>query len=1400
MGNEASVLNITEEQVEQLIGETKLDKGTLMSLADIFAAPPAPVLPKHHSEGRKSSIFGGTTKSPSKKSHLGKLTLRRKGSSAPALPEAQPGGGSGEDQEMPLPQFAKLLEDANIAQGEAAMRMAVLFDTDHSGTISLKEFVTSMSVLLKGEPEQKLAFIFQTYDIDGSGTLTVSEVELLAAQMMSAYHLKGVSTAGIEADQVVMTFLRTLDSNGDGVITEDEFVTEGVKNPKLLPLLVNHNWELGEDFMRQRAEKFLQAARQGKLDRVKLLLKEVPVNVLGDSGETALFMAARKHPAVVKVLLEAGADPNLSNFLGVTPMHRAALSGQIEIIEMLAAEGALVDATNLDGYTPFHTAVMEGNLDMLKALLKLKADYGLLTRSGLSAVHIAAASDQGGVIPFLVSEFECSLDKDAAATFEKGFTPLHFACQDCNLSAITSLLTCNCNVDVQDDDGFTPLSVLARRTGTDRFPQLEECIKLLLAKHANPRLSTEQGGNCALHVAAISNNVIMCHLLGRMDRDLLQMKNKDGKTPLQVAQRDAQNVLLKDHMSVLPDHTRMLLDACRHNDLSKIRDMAQRGGDPNAEDGAGNTALYFCILNKSVEGAVILLSAGASVKGQKDRDSPLHAAILTGVVPLVTALLDRNADAKHPDPKWGMQAIHAAAFFGKPLVIRVLVGRKVSGVNDVSNENGKRPVHWAAQRGQVECMEVLLDLGADIEALTDDGLTPLHLAAAHGRVALIDVLLKAGANVDAVAPDGRTVLHFAVQEGDGTTIGMIMKASAGSILAKTVGHDTVLHRLCMGGTTDAILQFQKYGEQLMTSVNTFLQTPLHLACRFASVQFVETLLLLHPTLDLNMVDKDGFTPIYYAAMAHKEDIIVLLKSKGASFYEERVVSEDIKFEQSPGFPKLESATIEKLIDYLILTCDKIDDVSFRDTFFLAYRQLIKPSELLDALLVRFEDASADDNLKASGFVPSMRSSQQVPLSVTGISSVDKNPTKRRGSVTGKKKKVGLKSSTKTQPVELTEKQYLIIRENRLRQVTVLRLIRRWVQHSFMDFDSVHAMGANKRQNVKKLSRNSLKATFSSSKSLVRDASFMMPRAPPILRGTSPDANLTRLVQFLESLHGSPDEELNAELAALEKAIDDGGSSHPSKGVEVGGGRRKTSGKGEPSFLDWSPEVTAQQLAIISKRLWDSLSLWEFYDCAFTKKEKDELCPNINALIRHINRVGDWAKSIILSLDDAKKRGACITHLIQVLDHCVKYRDFSDAMGLSTALQSTSLERLKKSWKYVPEETVEVLTEIKKTMDPRQNYKNLRAKMEERANEPTVCFIGLSMGDIIHCDEVSKKIEHRHNWYKYELLGRMLSVVPKYQKIEYSFTEVKAFASMFNSQDFLDAEQVRARSKELEPPE
>lgn len=89
-----------------------------------------------------------------------------------------------------------------------------------------------------------------------------------------------------------------------------------------------------------------------------------------------------------------------------------------------------------------------------------------------------------------------------------------------------------------------------------------------------------------------------------------------------------------------------------------------------------------------------LLQAGAKLNQENERGTPLHAAIVTGQVssssvlfcseivhapsqvPVVTALLDKNADPQLPDKQWGMKALHAAAFFGKPELCQLLVLRK----------------------------------------------------------------------------------------------------------------------------------------------------------------------------------------------------------------------------------------------------------------------------------------------------------------------------------------------------------------------------------------------------------------------------------------------------------------------------------------------------------------------------------------------------------------------------------------------------------------------------------------------------------------------------------------------------------------------------------------------------
>jgi len=81
-------------------------------------------------------------------------------------------------------------------------------------------------------------------------------------------------------------------------------------------------------------------------------------------------------------------------------------------------------------------------------------------------------------------------------------------------------------------------------------------------------------------------------------------------------------------------------------------------------------------------------------------------------------------------------------------MVSLLVGVAGSDVNKASYVARSRAVHWAASAsdcdGSVECLSVLLDAGADVEARVASGRTPLMLAARAGHLQAVQQLLKHG--------------------------------------------------------------------------------------------------------------------------------------------------------------------------------------------------------------------------------------------------------------------------------------------------------------------------------------------------------------------------------------------------------------------------------------------------------------------------------------------------------------------------------------------------------------------------------------------------------------------------------------------------------------------------------
>ena len=69
-------------------------------------------------------------------------------------------------------------------------------------------------------------------------------------------------------------------------------------------------------------------------------------------------------------LLKQGADPNITNSLGETPLHQAADNAQYKIAKLLLDYRANPNAQQNDGDTPLHHAAFRGDFNMLKMILE----------------------------------------------------------------------------------------------------------------------------------------------------------------------------------------------------------------------------------------------------------------------------------------------------------------------------------------------------------------------------------------------------------------------------------------------------------------------------------------------------------------------------------------------------------------------------------------------------------------------------------------------------------------------------------------------------------------------------------------------------------------------------------------------------------------------------------------------------------------------------------------------------------------------------------------------------------------------------------------------------------------------------------------------------------------------
>ncbi|KAM9513138.1 B-cell lymphoma 3 protein homolog isoform 2-T2 [Salvelinus alpinus] len=222
-----------------------------------------------------------------------------------------------------------------------------------------------------------------------------------------------------------------------------------------------------------------------------------------------------------------------------------------------------------------------------------------------------------------------------------------------------------------------------------------------------------------------------------------------------------------------------------------LADVAQA----TCQDDDGDTALHIAVVqgqDAQIQRMILLLGL---VHTDLDiynnlRQTPLHLAVITHQAQLVEALLRAGADPRALDRN-GQTTVHLCCEHGQQACLSVVLSHpSILTCLEVRNYEGLTPLHLAVQGGHKELVRMLLDAGADINAMDiKSGHSPLIHAVENNNMDMVHFLIENDCNVNGQSYSGNTALHCACGRGQVDTARLLLKNRADSSV-KNYHNDT----------------------------------------------------------------------------------------------------------------------------------------------------------------------------------------------------------------------------------------------------------------------------------------------------------------------------------------------------------------------------------------------------------------------------------------------------------------------------------------------------------------------------------------------------------------------------------------------------------------------------------
>ncbi|XP_065335612.1 serine/threonine-protein phosphatase 6 regulatory ankyrin repeat subunit B-like [Cloeon dipterum] len=685
------------------------------------------------------------------------------------------------------------------------------------------------------------------------------------------------------------------------------------------------------------------------------------------------FAAGMNHGEILHLLLQNGVDKDFQGDEGST-LYLAIYHGAIKCVEVLLKHGAKL-AIDEDGesWDPLMMAVEENELDLVKLLVeenisglqRNKETFEINeVESDLNVLHFAIQEGYTEIAKFLIEKSpglknvengdDESLLKFSAKskcleicqmlieeegvdvnTLRPSGEPRDWTLDD-NICMDHFLILQKSDVNMTDERGKTALHCAAEHGYLER-------VKELINAGANIQAVDENGWN-AFHFACSSvryfddddemneiheNTVQIIQKLHSTDSQLAKEKTGRGQTGLHIH-------LKFSYCSV--EVTRFLVE--------------EIGVDVKAKDNNGCTALRIAVKKgQRFVDYLMTKDIDLEVKTKRGRTC-LHLAAGRGDLEALQTWIELGGDFNVVDEK-GMTALHIAAENGHLQFVKKFlacateevqnqdlgegfVGSKLKERLNRCDNEGRTALHLAAESGNVDLVELLLENNADLTHADKVGRTALHFAAESGNVDLVEWLLKNNADLTQMDMKGKNAIHYAIKNEK--MLRFLNKKNGDLLKQRTKYGDTTLHLALNLGFNDAQfftqhLALERYrgeteeitlwiikqvDDTVLNAKNDSGETPLLLACQRRFWRVAE--LLLSRNVEVNVSNRSGKTAMHYAAEYVNLYLLKLLHEKGV----------DLTLTDNKGKNALHHAAAEGNLSLVKHLLEKGVDLTLRD--------------------------------------------------------------------------------------------------------------------------------------------------------------------------------------------------------------------------------------------------------------------------------------------------------------------------------------------------------------------------------------------------------------------------------------------------------------------------------------